>query len=286
MGLLIGVFLPLGLAFIMFSLGVGLTGADFRRVLQRPLAFLIGAFHQVLLLPVATFGVIMLFGIRGEMAVGMMILSACPGGVTSNVISKFARADVALSVSLTAVISLFSVVTVPFVIAFAMGRFVGDAAPAINITATAMTMFALTVVPILLGVGLRAAAPEVIARIEPAVSALAAGLFALIVAAALAANWALFVENVAVLGPALIALLAVLTAIGFYVPRALGRSNAEAKTISVETGIQNSTLGIAVAAIIVGADAGFTAYSLPSAVYGIVMYLIVVPVLLVYRRMD
>ena len=286
MGILIGVLLPLGLAFIMFSLGVGLTGSDFRRVIERPLAFLVGAINQVLLLPVITFGVILLFGIRGEMAVGMMILSACPGGVTSNVIAKFARADVALSVSLTAVISLLSVVTVPLIIALAMDRFMGDAAPAINITATAVTMFALTVVPVLLGVALRAKAPDTIARIEPALSVLAAGLFALIVAAALAANWALFVENVAVLGPALITLLVLLTAVGFQVPRLLGRSRTEAKTISIETGIQNSTLGIAVAAIIVGADAGFTPYSLPAAVYGILMYLIVVPVLLIYRRMD
>jgi len=107
-----------------------------------------------------------------------------------------------------------------------------------------------------------------------------------IVLAALAANWALFVENIVVIGPALLVLLAALTTIGFVVPRLLGRSVTEAKTISVETGVQNSTLGIAVAAIIVGGEGGFTAYALPSAVYGILMYLIILPVVLKYRRIG
>jgi len=107
----------------------------------------------------------------------------------------------------------------------------------------------------------------------------------MIVIAALAGNWTLFVENVFVIGPALIGLLIVLSLIGFFVPRLLGRSKQESKTISIETGVQNSTLGIAVATIIVGSE-GFSAYALPSAVYGIGMYLIIIPVVLIYRRMD
>lgn len=286
MDVLISVVLPLGLAFIMFTLGVGLTPADFARVGQRPLAFFIGALNQSILLPLVTFICVLAFGIRAEMAVGFMILAACPGGVTSNVISKLAKGDVALSVSLTAVISLASVVTVPLILGLSMGYFMGDAAPEIDITKTAVTMFALTVVPVTLGLGARAMAPAVMTRAEPKLSAVATILFAVIVLAALAANWALFVENIVVIGPALLVLLAALTTIGFVVPRLLGLSVTEAKTISVETGVQNSTLGIAVAAIIVGGEGGFTAYALPSAVYGILMYLIILPVVLKYRRIG
>jgi BASS family bile acid:Na+ symporter len=283
---LISVVLPLGLAFIMFTLGVGLTPADFARVGQRPLAFFIGALNQSILLPLVTFICVLAFGIRAEMAVGFMILAACPGGVTSNVISKLAKGDVALSVSLTAVISLASVVTVPLILGLSMGYFMGDAAPEIDITKTAVTMFALTVVPVTLGLGARAMAPAAMTRAEPKLSAVATILFAVIVLAALAANWALFVENIVVIGPALLVLLAALTTIGFVVPRLLGRSVTEAKTISIETGVQNSTLGIAVAAIIVCGEGGFTAYALPSAVYGILMYLIILPVVLKYRRIG
>ena len=286
MDVLISVVLPLGLAFIMFTLGVGLTPADFARVGQRPLAFFIGALNQSILLPLVTFICVLAFGIRAEMAVGFMILAACPGGVTSNVISKLAKGDVALSVSLTAVISLASVVTVPLILGLSMGYFMGDAAPAIDITKTAVTMFVLTVVPVTLGLGARAMAPAAMTRAEPKLSAVATILFAVIVLAALAANWALFVETIVVIGPALLVLLAALTTIGFVVPRLLGRSVTEAKTISVETGVQNSTLGIAVAAIIVGGEGGFTAYALPSAVYGILMYLIILPVVLKYRRIG
>ena len=286
MDVLISVVLPLGLAFIMFTLGVGLTSADFARVGQRPLAFFIGALNQSILLPLVTFICVLAFGIRAEMAVGFMILAACPGGVTSNVISKLAKGDVALSVSLTAVISLASVVTVPLILGLSMGYFMGDAAPEIDITKTAVTMFALTVVPVTLGLGARAIAPAAMTRAEPKLSAVATIMFAVIVLAALAANWALFVENIVVIGPALLVLLAALTTIGFVVPRLLGRSVTEAKTISVETGVQNSTLGIAVAAIIVGGEGGFTAYALPSAVYGILMYLIILPVVLKYRRIG
>lgn len=286
MDILVSVVLPLGLALIMFSLGVGLTAGDFLRVGQRPLAFFVGALNQVILLPIITYLVVIAFGITQEIAVGFMILAACPGGVTSNIISRLAKGDVALSVSLTAVISLTSVITVPIILGFALNNFMGADAPELDITSTAVTMFLLTVVPITIGVALRALAPGAMTKAEPVLARIATVVFVIIVLAALATNWTLFVETVAVLGPALIVLLIVLTAIGFFVPRLLGRTLREAKTISVETGVQNSTLGIAVAALIVGGASGFSAYALPSAIYGIIMYLIIVPVLFVYRRMD
>ncbi|UWR01160.1 bile acid:sodium symporter family protein (plasmid) [Rhodobacteraceae bacterium S2214] len=286
MDILISVVLPLGLAFIMFSLGVGLTGADFLRVGQRPVAFLIGAVHQIVLLPVAAYFVVTAFGISGELAVGFMILAACPGGVTSNIISRLAKGDVALSVSLTAVISLASVVTVPIILSFALMTFLGADAPDLDIASTAFTMFLLTVVPILLALGVRRLAPDAMTRVEPTLTRIATVLFIIIISAALAANWDAFVANLPELGPASLALVVVLTTIGFFVPRLLGRSLNESKTVSIETGIQNGTLGIAIAAIIVGGAEGFGPYSLPSAVYSILMYVILVPVIFVYRRLK
>jgi BASS family bile acid:Na+ symporter len=285
MDILVSVVLPLGLAFIMFSLGAGLTVADFLRVGQRPLAFFVGALNQVLLLPVVAYLVILLFGIEAELAVGIMILAACPGGVTSNVVSRLARGDVALSVTLTAVISLASVITVPIIMSLAMSAFMGADAPEIDITATAITMFAITVVPLSLGLGLRMLFPAGMIRAEPVLSKIAVALFAMIIIAALGANWALFVENMAVIGAALVTLLVILTAMGFYIPRLLGRTRNEAKTISIESGIQNGTLGIAVAALIVGDGTGISAYAVPSAVYGPVMYLTLLPALFIYRPM-
>lgn len=286
MDIIVSVILPLGLAFIMFSLGMGLTGADFIRVVQRPAAFLVGAFNQVLLLPIVTFLVILTFGISGEIAVGFMILSACPGGVTSNIISRLAKADVALSVSLTAVISLTSVITVPLILGFAFSYFLADQASSVNIFGTAVTMFALTVVPISIALVLRRVFPVAIDRAAPLCGKIATVLFAIIVIAAVATNWALFVENLQVLGGALVVLLVCLMAIGYAIPRILGRSLKEAKTVSIETGIQNSTLGIAVATLIVGAEAGFTAYSLPAGVYGILMYFVALPAVLWFRSFD
>lgn len=286
MDILVSVVLPLGLAFIMFSLGVGLTPADFLRVGQRPLAFFAGALNQVILLPIIAYLTVLTFGLTAELAVGMMILAACPGGVTSNIISKLARGDVALSVSLTAVISLVSVITVPFILSFALSAFMGADSPPVNITATAMMMFLLTVVPITIGLILRSVMPTKMIAAEPVLGRLATILFIIIIVAALAANQEAFVKNLPILGPSLVTLLIVLTVTGYFVPRLLGRTQKEAKTISVETGVQNGTLGIAIAAIIVGGGTGFSAYAVPSAVYGIIMYLIILPVIFIYRRMD
>ncbi len=282
MDILLKVFLPLALAFIMFSLGLGLKFEDFIRVIKRPKAFTIGAFNQVLLLPAVTFIIILLFGVTKEMAVGFMILSACPGGVTSNVISKLAKADVALSVSLTAVISLLSAITVPLIISFSIAYFQGAEAVSVNVTGIAIKMFALTIVPMALGLLFRHFITTLAEKIEPALAGLATILFALVVIVALAANWTIFIENLFVMGPALIVLIIVLLFLGIMIARVLGLSLQEAKTISIETGVQNSTLGITAASLLIAGE-GLNIYSLPAALYGILMYIIILPVVAWYR---
>lgn len=212
-----------------------------------------------------------------------MILALCPGGVTSNIISRLARGDVALSVSLTAVISLLSILTVPVLTAWSVRHFMGAAAPEITVTSLSVAVFLITTVPVLLGVLIRHLAPGVAAAVDRPLSLLATVLFVIIVIAALAGNWQLFVDNVAVLGPALIALNAGLMLLGLALARAGGLSWPETKTVSVETGIQNATLGITLAALISGQSEGFSTYALPAAVYGITMYLVAAPFVAWFR---
>ena len=214
MGLLLTVFLPLSLAVIMFTLGLGLTIGDFKRVVVQPKAFTIGVIGQVILLPIIAYALILAFGITGDLAVGMMILSFCPGGVTSNILAKLALGDVALSVSLTGIVSLLSILTVPSLVWFSVSYFMGTAAPEVNVTRLALSMFVITAVPVLIGVALRHYAPGFSLKAEPVLSKIATGLFIVIVIGALAANWPVFIDNLPSLGPALIVLNVVLLLAG------------------------------------------------------------------------
>ncbi|WP_170454509.1 bile acid:sodium symporter family protein [Ruegeria arenilitoris] len=284
MDLLINVGLPVSLAIIMLSLGIGLEAADFRRVISRRYPFAIGAVCQVVLLPVAAFATVKIFALPPAIAVGFMLLSFCPGGVTSNILSKLAKADVALSVSLTAVISLLSIVTVPILAAWSIDHFMAEDAPEVSISSLALAMFLITTLPVAIGVGLRHFAPGLANRIDAPLSKLATILFVLIVIAALAGNWQLFVDNLGIMGAGLISLNLALLLIGLGLARAAKLSWNEAKTISIETGIQNSTLGITLAALITGTESGFSPLALPSAVYGITMYAVAIPFITWYRN--
>lgn len=277
MDVLITVFLPLALAIIMFSLGLGLTLDDFRRVFVAPKAFGIGALSQIVVLPVVAYAVVLLFRLPAELAVGLMILSFCPGGVTSNILTKFARGDLALSISLTGVVSLVSVVTVPLLVAFTADHFMGVEAPPVNVTSLAVAMFAITALPVVLGMVMRHFAPGLTGRIETFVERLAVILFVIVVVGALAANWTLFVDNLAVLGPAVVVLNAALLAIGLGLARLFALDGKQATAISIETGIQNATLGITVGSLIVEQVSALPPFSLPSGVYGITMYVVSLP---------
>lgn len=276
--------LPLALAVIMLSLGVGLEPGDFARVLRRRRAFGLGALAQVVGLPLMAFTVLSLFPLPPELAVGIMLLSLCPGGVTSNMLSKLSHGDVALSVTLTAVVSLLSLVTVPILAAWAVRHFLGEAAPEISVAGIALAVFLITTLPVLAGVTLRHRARALALRIEPGLSRAATVLFVLVVLGALAANWSVFVENVTVMGEALIVLNLVLICAGLALAHAGGLSWREMKTISIETGIQNAAMGITLAGVISGVSEGFSPMALPSAVYGITMYAVAAPFVAWFRH--
>ena len=283
MDILLKVFLPLSLAFIMFALGLGLQIADFVRVIKLPKAFFIGFLSQVIVLPIVAFILLQFFGLPGELALGVMILSFCPGGVTSNILTRLAGGALALSISLTAVFSLLSVVTVPLLVAWFAVHFMGSAAPAINVTGLALSMFAITAVPVAIGVALRHLTPRFAIAAEPWATRIATVLFVVIVIGALAANWSLFVENLAVLGPLVILMNIVLIAIGYGLSRIRRLDIRETAAIAIETGVQNSTLGITVGSLIMEAASGLPPLSLPSGVYGITMYLVTIPFVLWMR---
>ena len=277
MGILVSVFLPLSLAIIMLSLGVGLKLSDFKRVAERGWVFMVGALCQIFLIPIVAYAVILAFGLSGEIAAGVMLLSFCPGGVTTNAISRFAKGDVALSVSLTAVVSLLSIITVPFLVTWAVAHFMGAQAPDFSVASLAIAMFLITTLPVSIGMLIRYGAPNFADKIEPLLIKISGVLFVVIVVAAIAANWDVFIENVALLGGALAALNIIAMGLGLAIAAVLGFAWKEQKTISIEVGIQNGTLGITLAPIIVGSTAALPTIGLPAAVYSALMYVTAVP---------
>lgn len=284
MEVLVATLLPVTVVIIMFSLGLGLTPTDFRRIAQRPRAFCIGALNQIVLLPLAAFLVVLAFGFTTETAVGIMILAACPGGAASNIITKLADWDVALSVTLTATFSLTCVVTMPIVLSFAVTHFMGAAAPDIDISSTAITAFLLTALPITLGLSFRAAAPSATAAIAPALSRIAVVLFVGVIAGAIATNWQVVEDNIGQLGLGLFALVAAVSVVGFAVSRILKASDREAKTIAVETGVQNGALALAIAALLVSDGPTFNAFAIPAALYSVVWLGTALPTFLLIAR--
>lgn len=281
--MLLTVMLPVSLGIIMLSLGMGLTPADFTRVVRIPMAVLIGLLCQIVALPLVAFALLQVIPIAPELAVGVMILACAPGGVTSNILARIAGGTVALSVTLTAIASLLCVVTVPAIVALSLDVFMGEAAPPLDITRLALTMFALTVVPVVLGMGVRLAAPRWASGAEEVLSTIAVTLFALLVVAALVSNWTLFTTNIPTLGPILLALIVAMVGIGLLAGRVLRLSRPDSIAVAMEAGIQNGTLGITVGALIALGDS-VGPFSLPSGVYGIVMYLTCIPLALLLRR--
>ena len=276
--IIIDIVLPLSLAFIMFSLGLGLTLEDFSLVFREPKAFGIGVLNQMIFLPIVGFSIATLANLEGELAVGLMILACCPGGVTSNILTKLARGDTALSISYTAVISLLTVFSLPLIVSFSMEHFMGESAPNIDIISLAFTMFLLTTVPVSIGIAFRKLSPKRADFMESSVNSISACLFVIIVLAAIISEWNTLMENIGTLGPAVIALNLIMLTIGFQSAKLLDLEEEKATTVSIESGIQNATVGIAIGGMILASqDGGLSTLSLPSGVYGVLMYVVIAP---------
>ena len=279
--IIIDVVLPLSLAYIMFSLGLGLRISDFGLIFTEPRAFAVGLGNQMVILPVAGFGIASIFDLSGELAVGLMILACCPGGVTSNILTKLAGGDTALSISYTAVVSVVSVITLPLIVGFSMDHFMGTKSPDIEILNLGMTMFLLTTVPVIIGMLVRRYSESTADGIEPLIGKIAAGLFIIIVIAAIASEFDTLMDNIGTLGHAVVLLNIIMLGIGWRSAMILDLEDNQATTVSIESGIQNATVGITVGGLVLAPEAGATlsVLSLPSGVYGVLMYIVIAPFL-------
>ena len=282
--MIVDILLPASLIFIMFSLGLGLTIGDFKNIIKNPKAFFIGIINQMLILPLVAFCVISIFGLSNEMAVGMMILSCCPGGVTSNIVTKFAKGDTALSISYTAIVSIATVITLPLVVGFSTVHFMGSNAPEINILSLGLTMFIVTTIPVLIGLYINTRHQYISSSFAPIANKIATILFIVIVLGALASEWDAFTSNLHLLGPAIIVLIILMLFIGYYSPKLFGINQSQSITIAVESGIQNATVGITIGNIILNQTEGLSILSLPSGVYGILMYIVCLPFIFLFFR--
>ena len=269
MGSVTNVVLPLALAFIMFALGLGLTADDFARVVRNPRDFIVGAASQLILLPVVAFLLVSLWSLPPELALGVMIIAAAPGGVTSNILTAFARGDVALSISLTAVISLVCVVTIPFIVVFAHGQFVGGGALGeVSVGKTAVSVFAIVTVPVLLGLLVRRFATGFALRFERIAGRISTVLFAIVLAGAIYQEKNNIVTYFAQAGLVTLVLNLVMMVLAYMIARKYASGAQQRIAISIECGLQNGTLAIAVATLLFGG--GLVA--VPAATYSLIMF--------------
>ncbi|MDJ0738598.1 MAG: bile acid:sodium symporter family protein [Gammaproteobacteria bacterium] len=271
--------LPAGLAFIMFSLGLGLEVADFRRALGRLHTVLLGLLAQTVLLPLTAFVIATVLALSPEAAVGLMILAACPGGVTAGIVTYLARGDTALSISLSAITSLLAFLTVPLIVGASLAHFLHTgSAVAVPTGQLFGGLVVVTLLPLGLGLWLgesgrlRAAQRRVVHRAATVV-------FVLIVAATFVVHWPAITHHLPALGPACLLLNVVTMLTGAAVAAAAGLAGAQRVALAMECGIQNSALGITVALSLLAQPA----LAVPSVVYAVLMNVTAVGVI-AWRR--
>ena len=264
------VILPLALAFIMFTLGLGLSISDFSNVFKKPKNFLIGLISQLIFLPIVGLIIVIIWPLPIEIAIGVMLIAAAPGGVTSNILTFFARGDVALSVSLTAVMSLLSAVSVPIVLAISIGL-IGDSGlpESISLTGIALSMFLIVTLPVLLGMGVRSFLNSLTLKIEKSARFISTLLFVLVLLGAILAERENVVSYFAQTGLVVLALNILMMLIAFYWSGFFGTGISQKKAIAIECGLQNGTLAIFVGTTVFGGGL----YIIPAATYSLIMYL-------------
>lgn len=269
MNVITDVILPLALAFIMFTLGLGLTFSDFARVAKMPKNFLIGLVSQLVFLPLVALIIVFVWPLQPELAIGLILIAAAPGGVTSNILTSFAKGDVALSISLTAVMSLLSVISVPLVLGISMGLISDNSLGSISLTSIAISMFLIVTLPVLLGMIFRASLSYLTKRIEKIAKILSTALFVLVLIGAILAERQNLVEYFAQTGLVVLILNILMMTIAYYWAKLFSSGRPQLKAISLECGLQNGTLAIFVGTSVFGGGL----YIVPAATYSVIMYL-------------
>lgn len=264
------VFLPIALGIIMLGLGLTLTIADFKRVLLLPKAVLVGLSCQMLLLPVVCFGVAKLFGLPPELAVGLMLLSASPGGATANLFSHLAHGDVALNITLTAVNSVLTLFTLPFIINFSLVAFMGQGKVIPLQFDKVIQVFAIVLIPVILGMVIRFVRPKVATLLEKPVRILSAVVLILVIVGAILKERATLVDSFQQVGLAALAFNVLSMVVGYFVPLLVKLPKKQAIAIGMEIGVHNGTLAIAIASSPLLLNNSVMA--IPPAIYSLLMF--------------
>jgi BASS family bile acid:Na+ symporter len=273
---------PLCLAIIMFGLGLGLTTSNFLRVIKTPKDFIVGFLSQVILLPIIAFGLILIIPMPIEIAMGVMVIAAAPGGVTSNVLTKFANGDVALSVSLTAVVSLLAIFIVPLII-FNSANFIGvEITKEISMLNIAIKMAFVVTVPVLFGMIVRSLMTDFIISKTLIIQRLSLILFFVIFISIWVEEWDKIVSFIARAGLVAGILNLVMIFVGYYVAKMFASGVPQRKCISLECGLQNGTLAVFVATQIFDE----MVFMVPTAAYALIMFVTSIFFVLIVRKIN
>ena len=277
MGIVTDVILPLSLAFIMFSLGLGLSLSDFTRVFSKPTDFLIGLFFQIIVLPIVALIIVMFWPLSPELAIGVMILAAAPGGVTSNVLTSFAKGNIALSISLTAINSILCVITVPLILMVSLTVLdMGSINEGQSLFSVASQMFLIVTIPVLIGVLLS----RVLSSFEKIAKNISIILFVLVLIGAILSQRENVVSYFAQAGLVMLFLNVIMMIIVFFLSKSFNASKETFRCWLMEVGLQNGTLAIVVANTFFAS----TVYLIPAAIYSLIMYATALPLIYFLRR--
>ena len=277
MNIITDVVLPIALAFIMFSLGLGLSISDFTRIFLKPKEFLVGFISQLILLPIVALILVYMWPLSPEIAIGVMILAAAPGGATSNILTSFAKGDVALSISLTAVISILSVITIPLILGISLSLLGTNLlSEGISLIDIALKMFLIVTIPVLIGMLLK----NILSSFENLSKKISTLLFFLVLLGAILAERENVIAYFAEAGLITLVLNIVMMLIAYYLSKFFVPNISQQKAITLECGLQNGTLAIVVANVFF--DGG--AYLIPAATYSLIMYATALPYIYYLRR--
>ena len=273
---------PVCLAIIMFGLGLGLTVADFKRVVTIPRDFIVGFFGQVIILPIIAFILIHLISMSPEIALGLMIIAAAPGGVTSNILTKFANGDVALSVTLTAVVSLISVITVPLIV-YNSASFLGfEITKKISMINIAVKMFFVVTVPVIFGMIVRSLMTDFIISKTLLIQRLSVILFLIVFISIWVEEWERILSFITRAGLVAFILNITMIFIGYYMAKYLASGLEQRKCISLECGLQNGTLAVFVATQLFDD----IVFMVPTAAYALIMFVTSIIFVLIVRKIN
>ena len=260
---------PICLAFIMLGLGLGLSLKDFTRILRVPKDFFVGFFSQLVILPIVALGVALILNLSAPLAIGLMIIAAAPGGVTSNVLTKFANGDVALSISLTAVVSLISIISVPFIVITSADIIGISISSDISMTGIALKMALVVTVPVIIGMVIRGFAENFISSKINIINKITGWLFVFVFAAIWIEEKDNILTYLAEAGLAVLILNVVMMTLAYFIAKKFVSGVAQQKCIALECGLQNGTLAVFVATLIFDD----IAYVIPTAAYALIMYI-------------